>query len=160
MTGGLSRSQRYSLLLLRLSLGWVFFYAGISKVVASDWSAAGFLTGAKTFAPFFAWLASPGILPITNVLNAWGLTLIGAALILGVAVRFSASMGIVLMGLYYLPRLDFPYPNANAYIVDEHVVYAVGLMVLALFHAGRIWGLGHILAWFPFLGRFRHTLTR
>jgi thiosulfate dehydrogenase [quinone] large subunit len=156
----MTRSQRYSLLLLRLSLGWVFFYAGITKLVDPSWSAAGFLAGAKTFTPLYTWLASPGILPITNALNEWGLTLIGAALILGVAVRFSSFMGMLIMLLYYLVNLDFPYPNAHAYLVDEHVVYAVGLMLLAMFHAGRVWGLGHFLAWLPLFRRFRQTLTR
>lgn len=130
-----------SLLLLRLGLGWLFFYAGITKVLNPAWSAEGYLRGAKTFTGFYHWLASPGMLPVTNFLNEWGLTLIGAALILGVFVRIVAIAGAALMILYYLPILDFPYPDPHSYIVDEHIIYALALLVLAKFEAGRVWGL-------------------
>lgn len=127
--------------LLRISIGWLFFYAGITKVLNPEWSAAGYLNSAKTFSGLFHWFASPGILPLTNFVNEWGLTLIGISLILGLGVRLSGVLGAVLMLLYYFPILDFPYPNTRAYIVDEHVVYIFVLLLLAALHAGRTWGL-------------------
>jgi thiosulfate dehydrogenase [quinone] large subunit len=69
------------MLLLRIALGWLFFYAGLSKVLDPAWSAAPFLAKATTLPSLFAWLASPGILPVTNALNAWGLLLLGASLL-------------------------------------------------------------------------------
>ena len=78
-------------------MGWLFLYAGIVKVLDPDWTSAGFLAGAKTFPAFFHWLASPGILPVTDALNAWGLTLLGVALLLGVTVRLASGLGIALM---------------------------------------------------------------
>ncbi len=50
-------------------------------------------------------------------------------------------LGVVLMLLYYFTALDFPYPNAHALLVDEHIIYSAGLLVLASFRAGRVWGL-------------------
>jgi len=129
--------------LLRISLGWLFFYAGITKIVNSEWSAAGYLKGAKTFTGFFTALTAPGLLPVINFLNEWGLTLIGVALILGVAVRLAGSFGAMLMLFYYLPILDFPYPNAHSFIVDEHIVYALTLLVLGVMKAGQVWGLAN-----------------
>lgn len=137
----MTKYQKASLLFLRLSLGWLLFYAGITKVLADSWSAEFYLKEAKLFPEMYAFFLQPDILPYVNLLNMWGLTLVGAALILGVFVRFASLCGIALMILYYLPILDFPYPNAHSYIVDEHIVYAFALLVLAVFRAGRYFGL-------------------
>lgn len=131
-----------SLFLLRVSMGWLFFYAGITKVLNPEWTAEGYLKAAKTFPELFNFFAAPGALPVVNLLNEWGLTLIGVALILGVFVRWAAWAGMALMVLYYLPILDFPYPNAHSYIVDEHIIYFFALWVLSAFGAGKVWGLG------------------
>lgn len=125
----------------RLSLGWLFFYAGITKILNPDWSAEGYLMGAETFSNFYVWLASPGILPFTNFMNEWGLTLLGASLILGVFVRFSSVLGVVMMIFYYFPTLVFPHIPPHSYLVDEHIIYALVLALFATLRAGRIWGL-------------------
>ena len=134
--------QKISLFLLRVSLGWLMFYAGITKVLDPEWSAEGYLKGAKTFTGFYQWLLSPDILPAINFINEWGLTLLGISLILGVFVRVSAPLGAALMLLYYFPILQFPYPNTHDFIVDEHIVYALALLALAGLRAGDFWGLG------------------
>ncbi len=135
--------QNISLFILRVSLGGLFFYAGITKVLDSSWSAAGYIGSAQTFPHFFAWFLQPNILPLINLVNEWGLTLIGVSLILGIFVRFSAVFGIALMVLYYLVVLNFPYVGEHGYLVDEHVIYIGAFLVLMTFHAGRVWGLGN-----------------
>lgn len=134
--------QKVSLFLLRVGLGWVFLWAGMTKVLKPAWSAAGYLQGAKTFPDFYHWLASPAVLPMTNVLNEWGLVLLGVALILGVGVRLAAVFGSLLMVLYWLPILQFPYAGPNAYLVDDHIIYVYALFVLATFRAGSAWSIG------------------
>lgn len=131
----MSKAQKIALFLLRVGLGWLFFYAGITKLINPNWSAAFYLKDAHTMGFFYAWLMTPAILPIVNFLNAWGLTLLGIALMAGVFVRLSAWCGIALMLLYYFPILQFPYPNANSYIVDEHIMYSLVLVTLATFKA-------------------------
>jgi len=133
--------QKYSLFFLRISLGWLFFYAGITKVLNPEWSAAGYLKGAKTFAPFYQWLLTPSVLPAIDFLNEWGLTLIGVSLILGVFVRWGSYAGILLMVLYYLPILQFPKVGDHSYIVDEHIIYIFAFLALVGFDAGKTWGL-------------------
>ena len=133
--------QKFSLFLLRISIGGMFLYAGVTKIMDSTWSAASYLQGAKLFPEFYNYLLQPGVLPIVNLLNEWGLTLIGISLILGIFVWISAPLGAIMMLLYYLP-LGFPMPNPHAYIVDEHIVYIAALLVLAAFQAGKSWGLG------------------
>ena len=145
----MTKFQRVSLFLLRVSAGILFFYAGITKIIMysaekgwydPQFSAAFYLKGAKLFTAFYQSLLGPGMLPTVSFVNKWGLTLLGISLILGIGVRLSSLLGVVLMLLYYFP-LGFPYPNAHAFIVDEHIIYALVLLMLASFRAGRIMGL-------------------
>ncbi|MEK7636361.1 MAG: DoxX family membrane protein [Patescibacteria group bacterium] len=146
--------QKISLFLARVSIGWLFFYAGITKVLNPEWSAAGYLRGAKTFTDFYQWLATPGVLPFVNFVNEWGLTLLGVSLIAGVFVRLSSFLAALLMLLYYLPMLNFPYPNSYSFIVDEHIIYISALLLLASFRAGRVWGLENWCSNLPICSRF------
>ncbi|MEK7066087.1 MAG: hypothetical protein AAB965_00775 [Patescibacteria group bacterium] len=132
----------------------MFFWSGITKVIDPAWSAAGFLNGAKAFTGFYQWLATPEILPVTNFMNEWGLTLLGLALIFGVFVRLGAVLGSVLMFLYYLPILQFPYPNVHSFIVDEHIIYISALLVLGSLKAGRVWGFEEWCSNSPLCRRF------
>lgn len=118
------------------------------------WSAAGYLKGAKSFVGFYEWLASPAMLPMTNFVNEWGLTLLGVSLILGIGVRLSSVFGAVLMLLYYIPILDFPYPNTHSFIVDEHIIYISALLLLGSLRAGRVWGLESWCSRLPVCSRF------
>ena len=150
----MSRFQKFSLVTLRLSMGWLMFYAGITKVLDPDWSAAGYLKGAKLFVGFYQWLLSPQVLPVINFINEWGLTLLGVSLILGVFVRLSSLFGAVLMLLYYLPILDFPYPNPHSFLVDEHIIYIFVLLLFASLKAGRVWGLENWCSNLPICSKF------
>lgn len=146
--------QKFFLTLLRVALGVLFLYAGYSHLYDPTFSAAGYLQGAKTFTWFYHALLNPNVLPIVNFVNEWGLTLLGVSLLLGVGIRLSAPLGAVLMLLYYLPVLQFPFIAPHSFLVDEHVVYALGLLVLYSFHAGRIYGLGSICGSWPFCRRY------
>jgi thiosulfate dehydrogenase (quinone) large subunit len=132
--------RKIILFLLRISLGWFMFYAGITKILNPSWSAEGYLRNAKLFTDFYGWLASPNIIGITNFLNAWGLTLLGVSLILGIFVKYSAALGAMLMLLYYLP-LGIIHPDTNSFIVDSHVIYALLLTYLSVSRSGKIWGI-------------------
>ncbi len=133
-------AKKITLFLLRVSLGWYMFYAGITKVLDPSWSAEGYLKGAKLLPGFYLWLTSPGIMPVTNFINEWGLTLLGVSLILGLFVRWSAPLGALLMLLYYIP-LGIIHPDAHSLVVDQHVIFGPLLVYLALVEAGKIWGL-------------------
>ncbi|MDP2638479.1 MAG: DoxX family membrane protein [Candidatus Levybacteria bacterium] len=126
---------------LRIALGILFFYAGITKVLNPNWSSAGYLKGAATFPEFYNFLLQPEVLPIINFTNEWGLTLLGASLLLGIGVRLSSKLGALLMLLYYIPILKFPYAGANSFLVDQHIIYIIALLLLGSAKAGRFWGL-------------------
>lgn len=133
--------QKAALALLRVVLGWLYLYAGLTQVLNPSWTAAGYLAGAKTFSGLYLWLAQPGIVPYINFVNKWSLTLLGVSLILGLGVRASSVLGAALMALYYFAILDFPYPNAHAFLVDEHIIYIAVLLFFASARAGRAYGL-------------------
>lgn len=133
--------HRFSLVFLRVTTGWMYFYAGITKVINPEWSAAGYIKGAKTFAGAFAWFLNPQVLPVVDFLVKWGLVALGVSLVLGLFVRLSSYLGILLMLLFYLPILNFPFAGQHAYIIDEHIIYIAGLLVLASFRSGHVWGL-------------------
>lgn len=152
----MTKSQKIALFLLRLATGWLMFYAGITKVLNPQWTAAGYLQTAKTLPALFTWFASPANIGWVNFINEWGLTLLGVSLILGIAVRLSSILGIALMALYYLPILTFPRIGATAYIVDQHVIYALALTFLAAVRAGRYYGLETWCAKLPICSRFPH----
>lgn len=137
----MAKMQKFFIVLLRLALGWFMFYAGITKVLNAGWSAEGYLRSAKTLPELFSWFLQPGVLPVINFVNEWGLTLLGVSLILGIFVRLSSVLGAVLMLLYYLPILKFPIVGEHSYIVDEHVIYILVLLFFAVLRAGRVWGL-------------------
>jgi len=128
-------------LLLRLALGWLFLYAGLTKIVDPSWTAKGFLEHTGTFSGFYTWLASPNVLPIVDLLNQWGLTIIGVVLIIGILVRFSAYLGALMMLLYYFAHLTFPYVGDHSFIVDEHIVYIAAFLVLASMSSNHVWSI-------------------
>lgn len=148
----------YALVAMRLSLGWVLFDAGVTRITDPNWSAASIFLGvppANPFADLFAilgdslgWLLGPFIV--------WGMAVTGATLIFGAAVRVSAAVGAVIMSLLWLTSL----PLGDAFLVDYHLVYALVLFALGAFGAGRVVGLdayfeGHPVVrkrpWFRYL---------
>jgi thiosulfate dehydrogenase [quinone] large subunit len=132
----------------RMALAGVFLWAFLDKLLglgfstppARAWLAGaspttGFLSGSTgPFAPLYKGLA--GNLAV-DVLFMGGLLLIGLALLLGIGMRIAALGGVLMMALMWTARP----PTTNPFL-DDHVVYALVLVGLALGHAGRTWGLG------------------
>ena len=136
--------QRSLIVFLRVAIGWTFLYAGITQVFDPSWSAAGFLTHTKTFHFLFAGFAVPEVLPLTNVLVSWGHLLIGLSLVFGILTRIGGAFGTLLMLVYWLAHMDFPYVDSPLnFLIDYHVVYAGALVYLMTRHAGQIAGLDH-----------------
>lgn len=124
-------THRTYLVWLRIAIGWLFLYAGLTKVFDSSWSAAGYLNSAKSFHGLYAWFATDANIGWVNFVNEWGLTIIGVLLILGIWVRWASWGGVVLMVLYYFPVLDFPKAGEHSFLIDEHIIYILVLLVVA-----------------------------
>ena len=137
----MSKPRKCIIMTLRVAMGFLMFYAGVTKVIDPTWTAAGYLNNAQTFSGFYQWLASPQLLPLINQINQWGLTFIGLFLIFGFFTRTAAWAGLILMILYYFPVLNFPYAGDHSYIVDDHIIYVLVFYVLIVFRAGNRWGI-------------------
>jgi len=118
------------LFLLRIAFGWLFLYSGITKILNPNWTALEYLKSAKTMTFLYQWFSTPGNIELINILNSWGQLLIGLSLIFGVLVRLSSLFGILMMFLYYIPELSFPYVGKNAFLVDQHIIYILIFTVL------------------------------
>ncbi len=136
----------YSILSLRLVIGWVFLQAGLSKLLDPDWSAGGFLGGVPEANPFielFTWFA--GNTAVIDPLVIYGQVLIGLALILGVFFRFTALAGALQMLLFWLASFEGGItqglPVEHGYLVNDVLVYALLLFGLGALGAGRLYGL-------------------
>ena len=136
-----SVSVRGLIVLLRLSMAWVFLYAA-SHQIFGGFSVAGFLGSTKTFHWLFAPMTAEPIASVLSFLVAYGHLLIGLSLLAGLFTRVSAIAGIALMALYWMAHMNFPYiSDTNNFLLDEHVVYALVLGLLIAAHAGHILGL-------------------
>ncbi len=148
----MTSNQKSSIFLLRFLLGWMFLYAGLSHVLNPNWTALGYLKGSQTLSGFYQWLGSSQNIGWVNFLNEWGMTLIGLSLVVGIFVRIAAASGILVMILYYIPILSFPYvgKGTNSFIVDQHIIFISVLFLLFSFDAGKYLGLKPLVqSYFP-----------
>lgn len=134
----------YVLALTRVLLGFVFLWAfldksfglGLSTAADKAWAAGGSPTtgflkmGVNPESPLAGFFNSLAGNSFIDVLFMAGLLGIGVALIAGVGLRIAAAAGTVLMVLMWAAEM----PLENNPLVDEHIVYAAVLWVIA---AGR-----------------------
>jgi thiosulfate dehydrogenase [quinone] large subunit len=145
----------------RLAMGWVFLWPFLDKAFglghetasADAWinggsPTAGFL-GNATKGPFSSMYESFAGHAWADWLFMLGLLGIGTALILGVAIRIAAAAGGLLLVLMWTAVL----PPENNLFLDDHLVYALILAVLALSGAGHPLGLAAMWEKLPIVKR-------
>ena len=155
------RWYRFTLAVTRLSLGWVFLWAFLDKTFGlgratpaeNAWidggsPTAGFLANAPTgpFADFYKGIAGDAW---ADWLFMLGLLGIGVALVAGVTMRIAAGAGALLLLMMWSAVL----PPANNPFMDDHIVYALALVALALAGANKTWGLGRAWEQIPLVAR-------
>lgn len=137
-----SRVSDFLVFLLRVVIGWHFLYEGVAKLLDPDWTAAEYLRYSRwIFSDLFQWIVSdPDILGIVDLMNMWGLILIGLGLFLGCFIRLSALAGIVLLGLYYSAYPPFGGLDAtvgggqgNYLVVSMNLIEMVVLLFIAFY---------------------------
>ncbi|MFC4021534.1 hypothetical protein ACFOW4_26850 [Micromonospora sp. GCM10011542] len=157
----LSAPVRYLLGGIRLALGWIFLWAFLDKAfglghettAAKSWINGGSPTqgflGSATEGPFAGFYHSIAGTGLTDLLFMGALLAIGGALILGVAMRLAAGGGALLTLMMWTAVL----PPASNPFLDDHLIYAAVLIVLALLGAGRTLGLGAVWDRIPWVRR-------
>lgn len=145
-TQNLTASQRNTLVLLRVLIGWHFLYEGVIKAYNPSWTAKGYLLSASILKPFFAWLAGESMISAINMLNIAGLIIVGVTLLIGIKVRWGCIAGILLLALYYLAHPPFPSlpqgPAEGSYwIVNKNLIEMAALMVIYQFPLTSVFGI-------------------
>lgn len=145
----MSTTQK-SLGLLRIVMGWIFLWAFVDKLVGFGYATAtdkSWLNGVSptvgylkfaTHGPLASWFQAIAGQAWVDWFYMIGLLLIGVALILGIATRLAAISGTIMMLLFFLSAL----PPEHNILVDEHIVYALVLIILASENAGLYVGYG------------------
>jgi thiosulfate dehydrogenase [quinone] large subunit len=167
------KAYRYLLALTRISLGWVFLWAFLDKTFAlgmetgknaetgavdrfgdAAWihggsPTEGFLKFAAT-GPFKGFYNDIAGAPLTNWLFMMALLGVGVALIFGITMRIAAASGALLLVMMWSVVLR---PENNPFM-DDHLIYAMVLVILALTSAGRTFGFGRAWEDLPIVQRY------
>ncbi|WP_069114476.1 DoxX family membrane protein [Jiangella alba] len=153
---------QYVLGLLRLALGWTFLWAFLDKTFGLGYSTpsenawidggsptSGYLSGVEgPFKDFFTNLAGD---TWVDWLFMIGLLGIGLALILGIGMRVAAVAGVLMLAMMYMASL----PLETNPFMDEHLIEALAIVVLALTFSSRYLGLGRLWERIPFVQKNR-----
>src|SRR5215210_5205845 len=149
-----------ALALLRIGFGLTFLWAFFDKLLALGFHTgygqdgtldrfgdAAWINGGSPTEGFLKFGADGPFKGFYNSIGGtvWADTLfmlallgIGLALTLGIGMRVAAAAGFVL----YLMMWTVALPPENHPFLDEHVLGAISMIVLAAFGAGNTWGLG------------------
>jgi thiosulfate dehydrogenase [quinone] large subunit len=155
------KAIRYVLAGLRLALGWVFLWAFLDKLFGlgrstpaeNAWIDGGSPTkgflGNAVSGPFEGFYHSFAGAAWADWLFMLGLAGIGIALIAGIGLRIAAIAGSFLLVAMWTAVL----PPENNPFMDDHLVYAGVLVLLALAAAGDTLGFGRQWSRLPIVQR-------
>ena len=136
------------LALLRITIGWHFLYEGLVKLMNPAWTARPFLEGSRwIFGDLFRWMISGNTgMWIIDTVNAYGLMIIGVALILGLFTRIALWSGASLLLMYYLAYppfggLSYGASSEGSYlIVNKNLIELFVMIFLAITRSGEFFG--------------------
>lgn len=150
---------------LRFATGFIFLWAFLDKLFGlghSTTSAGAWIRGGSPTNGFLAHVTgSPLDSFFHSIAGTWwadtlfmvGLGAVGLAVMLGVGMRISAVAGSLLMLMMWIAEWPFAAGTTNP-LVDYHIIYALVLIVLAYYGAGKVWGLGRAWAQVPLVQRY------
>ncbi|MFG1912310.1 hypothetical protein [Kribbella sp. NPDC048928] len=138
-----------ALAVLRIVFGLTFLWAFFDKLFGLGYatkSGKSWIDGADVTAGFLKGSTGPMSGFYHSLAGDWwvsplfmvGLAGIGLALTLGIGMRVAAVAGTLLYLLMWSSNLP---PQTNP-VLDDHILGAVTVIVLALVAAGNVWGLG------------------
>jgi thiosulfate dehydrogenase [quinone] large subunit len=154
--------EQYAWVGIRLVLGWTMLWAFLDKMFglgfATDSSRAWINGGSPTagylqfavsgpLSDFYRGLAGNTAIDAVFMI---ALLAIGVSLILGVGAKISGIAGALLMLLLWSTHL----PPENNPVTDDHIVYAILFLAMAVVKPGRWLGLGKWWSNTPLVKRF------
>lgn len=162
------------LAVLRIVTGFIFLWAFLDKTFGLGYATSSELAWINGGSPAAGYLESVQAGPLESTYQAWagavwvdwmymaGMLGLGLALIAGIGLRITAVAGGAMMlllwgGQWPVARYlsdGSPSMSANP-LVDQHIVYAGVMVLVALCSAGHTWGLGQAWARTPLVSRYR-----
>jgi thiosulfate dehydrogenase [quinone] large subunit len=146
---------------LRIGLGLIFLWAFLDKTFGWGYATPAERAWVNGGSPTKGFLGNIDHGPFADMFRGWAgagwadwlfmiaLLGIGLALILGIGLRVAAASGTVLLVLMWaaewpLARFtDTGEPTMSTHpFLDDHLIYAIVLILLAVMAAGHTWGLG------------------
>jgi uncharacterized membrane protein YphA (DoxX/SURF4 family) len=141
-----------ALIAIRILVGWHFLYEGVAKLFTPGWSSAGYLAESSWFmsGAFHAIVQHPLVLRTVDLLNMWGLVLIGLGLFLGMWTRTAAVAGGMLLLLYYVAQPPFiglgsTIAEGSYLVVNKNLIELAVLLLFVLLPRGFVPGLDSFL---------------
>jgi thiosulfate dehydrogenase (quinone) large subunit len=141
VSGRAATAARYVLAGIRLALGWVFLWAFLDKLFGLGRSTANANAWLDGGSPTAGFLGKAATGPFTGFYHSIAGS-VGLALLLGIGMRIAVGAGALLTVLMWTAVLP---PETNPFM-DDHLIYAAILIVLALLGAGNTWGFGRMWA--------------
>lgn len=147
---GAQSAKRLSFIAIRLYIGGFYIQTGTSKIGKGDYglgyqdSLVEHVTGSLQRAPdFYAWFLEHVVLnapAVFTLMVAWGETMLGVALLLGIFVRLAGFFGGFM-------ALNFALSSGRAlWLPSFDVTLTLVLITLALGRAGRSLGIDQYLS--------------
>ena len=141
------------MVILRVAIGWLLLYEGIGRAMNSNWSLIGYLSASRGFfAGYFISLTThSNLMYAIEIINEWGLILIGMGLVFGLFSRFFSFAGLIFVLMGYLshpPFFGLNYTSivqGNYLIVNELFVLFFLFLLFVLFPTSHIVGLDRLI---------------
>jgi thiosulfate dehydrogenase (quinone) large subunit len=162
---------------LRIGTGFMFLWAFFDKAFGWGYATPSARAWIHGGSPTKGFLGNVAVGPFQSMFHAWagkqwadwlfmlGLLGIGLALVTGIALRYAAVAGTILVALMwfavYPPARHAADGSASGSVnpfVDEHVMDALALIAVAAFGTASRLGLGAWWARLPFVERHRSLL--
>ncbi|MDB1090096.1 hypothetical protein PJ985_21295 [Streptomyces sp. ACA25] len=157
---------------LRLVMGGIFLWAFLDKAFGLGYATRSENAWINGGSPAGGYLSRVSAGPLESTFHSWagavwvdwlymaGMLGLGVALLAGIGLRMAAIAGSLMMAMMWMaewpPARELsdgsPSMSPNP-LIDQHVVYALILVVLAAFAAGRTWGLADHWARTPVAAR-------
>lgn len=145
--------QLIVMVVLRVAIGWLLLYEGIGRAMNSSWSLIGYLSGSRGFfAEYFKSLTThSNVMYSFEIINEWGLILIGMGLVFGLFSRFFSLAGLIFALIGYLshpPFFGLSYTTliqGSYLIVNELFILFFLFLLFILFPTSQIVGLDRFI---------------
>ncbi len=134
-------SLRMAIFLLRIAIGLNFFYFGFAVLFDP---VLGKGLRAQSFNNLYSWLSATVSGGWVQPFAQWSFLVIGACLILGLAVRLASAVGVGVTLLSFLPGINYATLSVAQFINDELIV-TICLLILFLANAGTYLGFDNFL---------------